>query len=247
MESSERWVTIVGVVGDTRDQKMDTDLSPQIYRPHAQYSTWSMALLVRTQGDPKLLASPVRDVVWTVDPEVPVSWVQTMDEAIADSMAQPRLLAELLVVFGALALVLGAVGVYGVMSYGVSQRSTELGVRMAFGAGRGAILRQVLTEAFRLVLAGLVVGVAGALCGGARRLPRPVTASQLYQVEPTDPMILGSVVLVLCAVGLVASYLPARKASRPPRPPLPTPPGSRRPGTDPSRPTRREVRQEPPR
>lgn len=208
MESSERWVTIVGVVGDTRDQKMDTDLSPQIYRPHAQYSTWSMALLVRTQGDPKLLASPVRDVVWTVDPEVPVSWVQTMDEAIADSMAQPRLLAELLVVFGALALVLGAVGVYGVMSYGVSQRSTELGVRMAFGAGRGAILRQVLTEAFRLVLAGLVVGVAGALA-----LARLLT-SQLYQVEPTDPMILGSVVLVLCAVGLVASYLPARKASR---------------------------------
>ena len=208
MESSEQWVTIVGVVGDTRDQKMDADLRPQIYRPHAQYSIWSMALLARTQGDPMLLAGPVRDAVWTVDPEVPVSWVQTMDDAVADSMAQPRLLAELLVVFGALALVLGAVGVYGVMSYGVSQRSTELGVRMAFGAGRGAILRQVLTEAFRLVLAGLVVGVAGALA-----LAR-LLMSQLYQVAPTDPMILGSVVLVLCAVGLIASYLPAKKASR---------------------------------
>ncbi len=94
------------------------------------------------------------------------------------------------------------------MSYGVSQRSTELGVRMAFGDGQGAMLRQILTEAFRLVMAGLVVGVAGALA-----LTRLLT-SQLYQVEPTDPMILGSVVLVLCAVGLVASYLPGRRASR---------------------------------
>ena len=208
MESSEQWVTIVGVVADTRDQTMDTDLRPQIYRPHSQDSLWSMALLVRTQGDPHLLMSPVRDAVWAVDEEVPVSWVQTLEEAISESMAQPRLLAELLVAFGALALVLGAVGVYGVMSYGVSQRSTELGVRMAFGAGNGAILRQVLTEAFRLVLAGLVVGVAGALA--LARLLR----SQLYQVEPTDPVILGSVVLVLCAVGLIASYVPARKASR---------------------------------
>ena len=208
MESSDRWITIVGVVGDTRDQSMEAAPRPQIYRPHAQYSTWSMALVVRTQGDPLLLTSPIRDAVWAIDPEVPVSWVQTMAGVIADSMAQPRLLAELLVAFGALALVLGAVGVYGVMSYGVSQRSTELGVRMAFGAGRGAILRQILTEASRLVLAGLVVGVAGALA-----LTRLLT-SQLYQVEPTDPMILGSVVLVLCAVGLTASYLPGRKASR---------------------------------
>ena len=208
MDASDRWVTIVGVVGDTRDQSMDADLRPQIYRPHAQYSIWSMALMVRTQGDPLLLTSPIRDAVWAVDPEVPVSWVQTMDEVIRDSMTQPRLLAELLVAFGALALVLGAVGIYGVMSFGVSQRAAELGVRMALGAGRGVILRQILTDAFRLVLAGLVVGVAGALA-----LTRLLT-SQLYQVEPTDPMILGSVVLVLCAVGLVASYLPGRRASR---------------------------------
>lgn len=126
----------------------------------------------------------------------------------AESMAQPKLLAELLVAFGALALVLGAIGVYGVMSYGVTQRSTELGVRIALGAGGGDILRQIMTEAFRLVLAGLVVGVAGALA-----LTRLLT-SQLYKVEPTDPMILGSVVLALCAVGLIASYLPGRKASR---------------------------------
>ena len=208
MDPSDRWVTIVGVVGDTRDQSMDADLRPQIYRPHAQYSIWSMALMVRTQGDPLLLTSPIRDAVWAVDSEVPVSWVQTMDEVIRDSMTQLRLLAELLVAFGALALVLGAVGIYGVMSFSVSQRAAELGVRMALGAGRGAILRQILTDAFRLVLAGLVVGVAGALA-----LTRLLT-SQLYQVEPTDPIILGSVVLVLCAVGLVASYLPGRRASR---------------------------------
>ena len=131
-----------------------------------------------------------------------------MDEAVAESMAQPRLLAELLVLFGALALVLGAVGVYGVISYGVGQRSTELGVRIAFGAGRGAILRQIMSEAFRLILVGLVVGVAGVVA-----LTRLLT-SQLYQIEPTDPMILASVAVALCAVGLVASYLPGRKASR---------------------------------
>ena len=155
-----------------------------------------------------MLVSPIRDAVWDIDPEVPVSDVKTMDEAVAESMAQPRLLAELLVLFGALALVLGAVGVYGVISYGVGQRSTELGVRIAFGAGRGAILRQIMSEAFRLILVGLVVGVAGVMA-----LTRVLT-SQLYQIEPTDPMILASVVVALCAVGLVASYLPGRKASR---------------------------------
>lgn len=155
-----------------------------------------------------MLVSPIRDAVWDIDPEVPVSDVKTMDEAVAESMAQPRLLAELLVLFGALALVLGAVGVYGVISYGVGQRSTELGVRIAFGAGRGAILRQIMSEAFRLILVGLVVGVAGVVA-----LTRLLT-SQLYQIEPTDPMILASVVVALCAVGLVASYLPGRKASR---------------------------------
>ena len=208
MEPSAEWVTIVGIVGDTRDQSMNGELRAQIYRPYTQWQPWSMALLVRTQGDPTLLVSPIREAVWDIDPEVPISQVKTMDEAVAESMEQPRLLAKLLVAFGALALVLGAVGVHGVMSYGVGQRSTELGVRIAFGAGRGAILRQIMTEAFRLILAGLVVGVAGVVA-----LTRLLT-SQLYQVEPTDPTILASVILVLCAVGLVASYLPGRKASQ---------------------------------
>ena len=163
MEPSGAWVTIVGIVGDTRDQSMSGDLRAQIYRPHSQWQPPSMSLLVRSKGDPTLLVSPIRDAVWDIDPEVPVSDVKTMDEAVAESMAQPRLLAELLVLFGALALVLGAVGVYGVISYGVGQRSTELGVRIAFGAGRGAILRQIMSEAFRLVLVGLVVGVAGVM------------------------------------------------------------------------------------
>lgn len=208
MEPSGAWVTIVGIVGDTRDQSMSGDLRAQIYRPHSQWQPTSMSLLVRSKGDPTLLVSPIRDAVWDIDSEVPVSDVKTMDEAVAESMEQPRLLAELLVLFGALALVLGAVGVYGVISYGVGQRSTELDVRIAFGAGRGAILRQIMSEAFRLILVGLVVGVAGVVA-----LTRVLT-SQLYQIDPTDPMILTGVVVALCAVGLVASYLPGRKASR---------------------------------
>lgn len=207
-EDEGRWLKIVGIVADTRDQTLAGDPRAQLYRPHGQRPVGSMALMVKTRGDPALLAPPLRAVIWGVDEQVPISIVRPLSEVVAQSVAQPRLFTALLVLFGALALILGAVGIYGVMSFAVSQRSTEIGVRIAFGAGSGTVLRQVLREAFALVGAGLALGLVGALA-----LTR-VMANQLYQVEPGDPLTLTAVVGILALVGLGASYLPSRRASR---------------------------------
>lgn len=208
MEAEGRWLKIVGIVADTRDQTLTGELRAQLYRPHGQHPIGSMALMVQARGDPALLAAPLRAVIWSVDEQVPISRVQPLSDVVAQSVAQPRLFTALLVIFGALALILGAVGIYGVMSFAVTQRSTEIGVRIAFGAQSGTVLRQVLREAFTLVGAGLALGLVGALA-----LTR-VMANQLYQVEPGDPLTLTAVVGILALVGLGASYFPSRRASR---------------------------------
>ncbi len=208
MEAEGRWLKIVGIVADTRDQTLTGELRAQLYRPHGQRPIGSMALMVQARGDPALLAAPLRAVIWSVDEQVPISLVQPLSDVVAQSVAQPRLFTALLVIFGALALILGAVGIYGVMSFAVTQRSTEIGVRIAFGAQSGTVLRQVLREAFTLVGAGLALGLVGALA-----LTR-VMANQLYQVEPGDPLTLTAVVGIPALVGLGASYFPSRRASR---------------------------------
>ena len=202
------WSTIVGVVGDTHDQSADGERHDRVYRPLTQNPVASMALTLRTMGDPHLLTARLREVIRAVDSEVPISSVRTLEELLEDSVSQPRLLAQLLAVFGALAVLLGAIGIYGVTSFAVSHRRAEISVRLAVGAETGSVLWQVMRESLELVGIGLLLGV-----GGAIALTR-ILASRLYQLDPTSPLALGAVAVVLCVVGALAAYFPSRRASR---------------------------------
>lgn len=199
---------IVGVVGNIKHMGLDTTPRAMIYLPHAQFTVRGMALVVRSSGDTALVSSAVREAVAALDPDLPVHSVTTMEGLVAGSVAGERFHMWLLGVFAAVALVLAAVGLYGLLAYMVSQRTHEIGIRLALGAGRQAVLGLVVRQALGLTLAGLVIGLAGAL--GLARL----MASLLFEVSTTDPLTYGTVALVLVAVGLAASFLPARKASR---------------------------------
>ncbi|GMR12576.1 MAG: ABC transporter permease [Gemmatimonadota bacterium] len=202
------WSTIVGVVGDTHDQPADDTPPDRVYRPLTQNPVTSMALTVRTMGDPRLLTARLREVIRAVDPDVPISSVRTLEELLEDSVSQPRMLAQLLAIFGALAVLLGAIGIYGVTSFAVSHRSTEISVRIAVGAEAGTVFWQIMRESLELVGIGLLLGV-----GGAIALTR-ILASRLYQLDPTSPLALGAVAVVLSVVGVLAAYFPSRRASR---------------------------------
>jgi putative ABC transport system permease protein len=202
------WRTIVGVVGDVRHTGLDAPSAMQIYLPHSQWLDSSTVLAVRTKGDPGSLAGAVRDAIWSVDKNQPISKVATMDRVIATSMAQRRFAMTLFSIFAGLALVLAAVGLYGVLAHNVSTRTNELGVRIALGAQKGDILRLVVRQGLLLTAMGIAIGVAGALA-----LTR-FLASQLFGVTPTDPVTFAGVPMLLAAVALLACYIPARRATR---------------------------------
>jgi len=210
-EGRGNWVTIVGVVGDTRDLTLSEGARPQIYRPHDQFPPGTMAVMVRAtsggEAAAAALAPAARAAARSVDRDVPIT-VRTLTDVVDESVAQPRLLVLLLGTFGALALVLGGVGIFGVMSYAVAQRTPELGVRLALGATPGELWRLVLGDAMRLTLGGVALGSAAALA-----LSR-VLASQLYEVGPMDPPTFAAVAALLTAVALLAGWLPARRAAR---------------------------------
>ncbi|HEU4617453.1 MAG TPA: ABC transporter permease, partial [Gammaproteobacteria bacterium] len=202
------WATIIGVVGDTKDTTLAGPARPQMYRAHAQRPMGAMTLMVRTAGDPARLAAPIREAVRAIDKDVAVSEVEPLAQVTADSIARPRLLTALLSGFGLLALLLGAVGLYGVIAYGTAQRTREFGVRIALGARTGEVLGLVARDAIRLAGIGLAVGVAGAMA-----LSR-VLASQLYGVAPLDPLVFAGAAVLLAAVALAAALVPARRAAR---------------------------------
>jgi putative ABC transport system permease protein len=199
---------IVGVVGDVRFQDLTAAPRPTTYWPHPQLAYSSMTLTVRAAGDPLALAPSVERTVHALDKDQPVADVRTMGQWVAKSLAQARFSSTLLALFAALALLLAAIGIYGVMSYAVSQRTSEIGIRLAIGADRGDIMRMILGNAARLAGTGLAAGVALALA-----LSRTLT-SLLYETTGTDPITFAGVVAVLGAVAVLASYLPARRASR---------------------------------
>jgi putative ABC transport system permease protein len=203
------WCEVVGVVKDVRQFELAADPKPQMYISYAQAGFFAPRhLVVSSEGDPAALAGAVRRAVWEVDKDQPVSDVRTMREVLSESLARQRFSMLLLGIFAAVALVLAAVGLYGVMSYTVAQRTREIGLRMALGAQRLDVLRMVVGQGLKLVLLGVALGLLASLA-----LTR-VMASLLYGISATDPATLITISLVLIAVAMLASYIPARRATR---------------------------------
>ena len=199
---------IVGVVGDIRQTSLEDEPASGIYIPYTQEIMPWQTLVVRTKNDPMTLAAPIRREVTALDPEQPVARVATMDELKEESTALPRFRTLLLGSFASIALLLSAIGIYGVMAYTVSRRTSEIGVRMALGARPVDILRLIFGESMILTLLGGSLGLVGAYA------VTRVMKSQLFGVTSTDPLTFAGVTLLLCSVALLASYAPARRASR---------------------------------
>jgi putative ABC transport system permease protein len=207
-EEQELCRTVVGVVGDIRHEGLADEAQPEIYMPHRQFALPNMSVVLRTTGNPLAVVSAVRNQVRALDKDQPVALVQTLEEHISQSVLQPRLMMTLLSIFAGLALVLAAVGVYAMMSYSVSQRRGEIGIRIALGALKADILRLVVGQAMLLVAISLTIGLAAALA--ATRLLR----SLLYEVGIWDPFTFGVIVLLLSFVAVFAAWLPARRAAK---------------------------------
>jgi putative ABC transport system permease protein len=198
------WSTIVGVVGDVKQAGLDAEPSMDEYFP----SLYVQYLVIRTAGDPSSLAGTVRRQIHAIDADLPISDVQTMDEVVSESARSRRWTMGLLAAFAGLALVLALVGIYGVMSWSVAQRTREIGIRMALGAQSGEVLAMVLRYALRLTTIGLAIGVAGGLA------LRRVLSTLVFDVSTADPFIYAGAVLLMLAAALLACYVPARRASR---------------------------------
>jgi len=204
------WLTVVGVVADIRQMSLEREVQPMIYVPFQQDHSGFLryvAFVART-STPGSAVEGIRTEIRRVAPDLPIQSTVTMDEAVAASVAQPRFRTVLLALFAASATLIATCGLYGLMAYAVTQRRREIGVRMALGAGRRDVLRLVLTRALRIVVAGVIIGLAGA--AGVTR----VLQTFLFGVTPTDPIAFTIVTLLLMAVGLMAAWLPARRATR---------------------------------
>ncbi len=193
---------VVGVVEDINHVSLDTDVQPAAYLPVEQHPMTFSAFVVRTSADPLGLAHAVQAEIWSIDKDLPVASLKTMDDVLSASIAQPRLRMLLVGSFAALALFLAVLGLYSVVAYGVSQRTHEIGLRVALGAQPGDVVRLVVGQGLRLALIGIALGLIGA------------AAAMLFGVGTTDPATFGTVALLAIAVTLAASYLPARKAMR---------------------------------
>jgi putative ABC transport system permease protein len=202
------WITIVGVVGDLRHMNLEREADAEIFWPYQQHAPAAMSLAIRTDSDPARFAPLLRSATVAIDREQPVSQVRSMDRILADSIAPRRFAVVMLGIFAAVALALAAVGIYGVISFSVTRRTREIGVRIALGARPQNVRRMVLGKALVLAGTGVAVGLAGSLA-----LAR-VISSLLYDVSATDPMILSGVSVLLTFVAALAGFFPARRASR---------------------------------
>jgi len=202
------WMTIVGVVGDVRDLGLEKHPDLEVYQPYQQQTLSYMNLVARTEGDPRNLAGSIRNEIRTLDKSLPLAVPEPMEKIVAASVEARRFNLTLLGVFAGLALFLAAVGIYGVMSYGVTQRTQEIGVRMALGATPVTILKLILRKGIMLAGTGIIVGLVGALA-----LTRLMT-SLLYGVTATDTLTFAGVSITMLLVAMAASYLPARRATK---------------------------------
>jgi putative ABC transport system permease protein len=200
--------TIVGIVGDAKYQGLGVEAGPQAYVPHAQSPYPGMRIVVRTTTDPSSLIAAVRSQIQSVDSEEGPTRFAPMTQLLSESVAQPRFNTFLIGLFAALAFILSAIGIYGVISYDVTQRTGEIGVRMALGAQSHDVLRLILRQGLVLTLGGLVAGL-----GGAILLTRFLTGL-LFEVKPTDPLTYGVVASLLALVATVACLIPARRATK---------------------------------
>ena len=208
IEFDGRRFRIVGVAADARYTSVAADPIPMVYVSNRMMTRRIFTVVARTNGDPATMVKSVREAIRTVEPDQPITEIGTMRDAIGDSVAAPRVLTMLVGMFGAVALLLAAIGVYGVVAYVVGQRTNEIGIRIALGAKSADIVRWTLQTGLRPAMVGLVVGGVGA------RLLSRLLGAQLYDVRPTDPVVYGGVAIVLVVVAVLASGVPARRAAR---------------------------------
>jgi putative ABC transport system permease protein len=204
----DTWREIVGIVGDIKQYGVDKATSAQSYEPFAQVPFTSVNVVIRTNGLPAALLGSLRPAVYAVDKDQPVGAIRPLEEIVADSIARQRFAMTLLTVFSGVALIIAAVGIYGVMAYNVVQRTGEFGIRMALGAQQRDVLRLVLTQGGKLIGLGLVIGLAATLAASR------AMGSMLFNTSAQDPLTLGTITLLLAAVALVACLLPANRATK---------------------------------
>ncbi|HXG65436.1 MAG TPA: ABC transporter permease [Blastocatellia bacterium] len=202
------WFTVVGIVGDVRHQELSAEPYPQMYFPYTQRPRNSFTLVARTSSDPLAMVAAIRSQVQEMDPNQPLYNVRTMEQVLADSIGRPRFNTLLIAIFAVVALILATVGIYGVISYSVTQRTHEIGIRMALGARATDILAMVFKQGLKLALAGVAVGLAGAFA------LTQLMSSLLFGVTAADPITYVAISLLLTGVALAASYLPARRATK---------------------------------
>jgi putative ABC transport system permease protein len=204
----DTWREIVGIVADIKQYGVDKATSAQSYEPFAQVPFSSLNVVVRTSGSPAALLGALRPAVYAIDKDQPIGAIRALEEIMADSLARQRFAMTLLTVFSLVALVIAAVGIYGVMAYSVVQRTGEFGIRMALGAQQSDVLRLVLTQGGKLIGLGLVIGLAATLAASR------AMGSMLFNTSAQDPLTLGTITILLAAVALVACLLPANRATK---------------------------------
>jgi putative ABC transport system permease protein len=199
---------IVGIARNVKSAGLNAESEPTYYLPATQAPLQDMTILVRTRNDPTTLVPALRNAVWAIDPNQPITNISTLEKIVADSIAQPRLNMMLMGLFGALAMILAAVGIYGLLSYAVTQRTQEMGIRMALGARAADVLKLVLRQGMTMALVGEAIGLVGAFA--LTRLIRGL----LFGVTPTDAPTFIAVFGVLNLVALLACFIPARRATK---------------------------------
>jgi predicted lysophospholipase L1 biosynthesis ABC-type transport system permease subunit len=206
--STAPWMTIVGVVGNVLNERLELQPRPMLYRPMTQATNLSLALIVRTASDPARLAEPLSEAVRAADPDLPTFAVRTMEDVLTSAMASRRFSLELVSGFAILALLLAAIGIYGTTAYLVSQRTREIGIRVALGATPASVIRLIIAYALTLAGAGALAGLTAA--GGLTRFMQ----GMLFGVSPTDPLTFGVITVLLVFTAVLAAVTPARRASR---------------------------------
>jgi ABC-type antimicrobial peptide transport system permease subunit len=198
---------IVGVVGRIRHQGLETDARPEVFMPHTQLPFGSMTFVVQTSADPAAVIAPLKARIWDADPTLPVYDAATLDSLVVQSLAPRRFVMHIVGSLSALAFVLVAIGIYGMLNFSTAERTREIGVRLAMGASQGSIMKMVIGEGMLLVVTGIVIGLVAAVA-----LSRGISAL-LYGVSPTDPVTLAGTTILFLLVALTACYTPARRAT----------------------------------